>query len=101
MANVKQTENPSDLKRFETQVRVLKHMVANSPKSEVKHFPIHEISQHTGCDERDVLRSLYILEGHKFVTPLPPGDFTSNVWCLTEMGFSAIKRININNATLL
>ncbi len=97
----KTEENPSDVKRYETQISVLKHMVDSSPREQLRQFQVAEIADLVGVEEKDVLRSLYILEGHKFVTPLPPKDFTSKVWSVTESGMSAIRSLNTNNASLL
>ena len=42
-------------------------------------------------DDKETLRYLYILEGQKLVTPVPPGDFTSRNWQITPEGVRALK----------
>lgn len=101
MQGGKNASNPSDMDRFETQVSVLQYMVAQSPTDNVRQFRISDIASQLNRDEKDVQRSLYVLEGHKLVTPMPPGDFTSNSWCVTETGLSAVKSLNSTNASLL
>jgi predicted transcriptional regulator len=92
---------PSDIERYNTQVSVLQFMVEQSPREEVKQFRITDIASQLNKDEKDIQRSLYVLEGHKLVTPMPPGDFTSTSWCVTESGLSAVKSLNSANASLL
>lgn len=101
MASDKNDTEPSDLERYQTQVDVLDFMVKNAARTEVRQFQLRDIADRVKREEKDVLRSLYVLEGHKLVTPLPPGDFTSKTWCVTEMGFTAMKSLNSNNASLL
>jgi hypothetical protein len=101
MQGGKNSSNPSDSDRFEIQVCVLQYMVEQTPQQEVRQFQISDIALNISHDEKDVQRSLYVLEGHKLVTPMPPGDFTSNSWCVTETGLSAVKSLNSNNASLL
>ncbi len=55
---------------------------------------ISEIAERSGLDdEKEVLRSLYILEGAKFVSPNPVGDFTSKIWRITDDGVRAFQTI--------
>ena len=76
------------------QVHVLRKMSEGiRSASEARQFQIDELAQLTGADEKEIQRSLYILEGHKYVTPLPAGDFTSKTWHITDFGISAIKSI--------
>ena len=57
-------------------------------------FSVQEIAKGSLIENKDeTLRSLYILEGQKLVTPFPPGDFTSNNWCLTEIGANIANQI--------
>lgn len=52
---------------------------------------ISELVAHTGIKSSDeVLRALYTLEGKHLVTPEPEGDFTSNLWRITERGVQAL-----------
>ena len=52
---------------------------------------IAEISFTTGIKDNDeVLRALYTLEGKNLVEPEPQGDFTSNVWQITDIGVHAL-----------
>ena len=79
----------------EKQLLVLEKMIEGSGgTSEGKQFQIHELAAMTGHDEREVQRSLYILEGHKYVAPCPPGDFTSKTWQLTKDGQHALEDLN-------
>ena len=56
---------------------------------------IGEVAELSGLkDEKETLRFLYILEGHKLVTPFPPGDFTSKAWQVTDEGLKAWKTIS-------
>lgn len=55
---------------------------------------INDIASRSGLnDERETQRCLYILEGQKLVTPLPPGDFTSKTWQITKDGLRALNTI--------
>lgn len=66
-------------------IAVLRSMV--DEESVGRYFLISEITERSGLeDDRDVQRSLYILEGQKLVAPLPEGDFTSKHWQLTDDG---------------
>jgi len=57
-------------------------------------YHINEIASRSGLnDERETQRCLYILEGQKLVTPLPPGDFTSKTWQITQDGLRALSTI--------
>ena len=59
-----------------------------------RHCQIGEISERSAIrDEKEVLRFLYILEGQKLVSPVPPGDFTSKTWSITKDGAKALKSI--------
>ena len=56
---------------------------------------INEIAELSGLvDEKETQRYLYILEGHKLVTPKPAGDFTSKMWALTDDGVKTFKQIS-------
>lgn len=84
---------------YNTQFELLKHMHTASQKGSVIDvttiFSVAELAEGTPIKDKDeALRSLYILEGQKLVTPFPPGDFTSNNWCLTEMGSEIAGKIN-------
>jgi hypothetical protein len=60
-----------------------------------REFHINEIATQSGLnDERETQRCLYILEGQKLVTPLPPGDFTSKTWQITKDGLRALNTIS-------
>jgi hypothetical protein len=63
------------------------------PDRRGKPYQITEIAGSTGSDEKEVQRSLYVLEGHKLVTPIPEGDFTSKTWQITETGVEALKHL--------
>lgn len=56
---------------------------------------IAEIAEVSGLnDEKEAQRYLYILEGHKLVSPFPPGDFTSKCWQITDEGIKTFKMIS-------
>ena len=44
-------------------------------------------------DDKEVRRHLLILEGQKLVSPFPEGDFTSEMWKITNDGARAAKTI--------
>lgn len=77
------------------QVLVLQRMSeGGSVTDEPRQYHITELANLTGLnDEREIQRSLYILEGHKFVAPYPPGDFTSKTWHITKNGINALEDI--------
>jgi len=77
-----------------SQVHVLQKMCEGvRSAAEARQFQINELAELVGTDEKEIQRSLYILEGHKYVTPLPPGDFTSKTWHITDYGIMAAKNI--------
>lgn len=94
-------ENESNVGKC--QITVLKYMskegtAATNPRQ----FQIAELAELTGLrDEKEVQRSLYILEGHKLVTPCPEGDFTSKTWQITSNGIAALKNLDESNMTML
>jgi hypothetical protein len=48
---------------------------------------VEQVAELSGLgDEKEALRFLYILEGHKLVSPFPKGDFTSKTWQVTDEG---------------
>ncbi len=60
-----------------------------------KEYHIQEIAELCGLkDEKEVQRYLFILEGQKYVSPSPQGDFTSKVWQITSEGARVLKDIN-------
>lgn len=63
-------------------------------------YQVHEICLAVDRDEHDIMRALYILEGHKLVTPFPVGDFTSKIWHLTEEGSKICKKLSLLPKTL-
>lgn len=65
-----------------------------SSNTSVKTIEISEISHSTGINDNDeVLRALYTLEGKSFVTPEPPGSFTSTSWKITDIGCKALQLV--------
>lgn len=73
-------------------LKVLSSEQATTPAGAQYH--INEIAAQSGvADEREIQRCLYILEGQKLVTPLPPGDFTSKTWQITKDGLRALSTI--------
>lgn len=86
----------------ETKVKIPLKMVpefarqeqANGSQSPMSCFKINEIAELSGIkDERETQRYLYILEGHKLVTPLPPGDLTSKNWQITGAGLKTVEQL--------
>jgi hypothetical protein len=77
------------------QLRILQVLASNTaPNERPRQFQMREICDMTGLrDEKDVQRYLFILEGHKYVSPLPPGDFTSKVWQITAEGLKACRSV--------
>jgi hypothetical protein len=77
------------------QINILKVMSREAATTRVgREFHINEIASQSGLnDERETQRCLYILEGQKLVTPLPPGDFTSKTWQITKDGLRALNTI--------
>jgi len=64
-----------------------------------RQFQINEIAELSGvCDEKEVQRYLFILEGQKLVAPFPEGDFTSKVWHITKVGQRALRTIQCSAA---
>jgi len=54
---------------------------------------IQEIAKATGLkDLNEVQRYLYIMEGQQLVAPVPHGDLTSEVWCITTRGHTALEK---------
>lgn len=77
------------------QINVLKVMHQRDGVSRVKNLDINEIAAMSGVrDEKETQRYLYILEGHKLVSPFPVGDFTSKMWFITDEGVRAISSIS-------
>ena len=95
MANSR-AKKTSEGDRSIAQVQVLRKMCegADSPH-QARQYQIQELAAVLGSDEREVQRSLYILEGHKYVAPYPAGDFTSKVWQATEGGLNAIRSMSV------
>lgn len=88
-------ENTSSEKIKTNQIAVLRALSANGwTPTGPRQLQLNEIAQISGLkDEKEVQRSLYILEGHKLVSPTPAGDFTSKIWHITEEGVKIADRI--------
>lgn len=99
MSNEENTEINNE-KRYKSIVSVLKQMCQKSFNTEPKTFQFHEIVSKTGKTEHEVQRALFILEGHKFVSPLPAGDFTSKNWVVTEIGVRALTTLEESTVLL-
>jgi hypothetical protein len=57
---------------------------------------VEHIAKHLALnDNKDLQRYLFILEGQKLVTPVPPGDLTSRFWAITEQGAIALRRARV------
>ena len=92
MGNSKGAKKPIESDRAVAQILVLKAMCDGvCSVHEARQYHIQELASVLGSDEREVQRSLYILEGHKFVSPYPAGDFTSKTWTVTEGGINAVR----------
>lgn len=79
------------------QITILKALYAGSKQAAALKYErdINEIAEMSGlADEKETQRYLYILEGHKLVTPKPAGDFTSKMWALTDDGVKTFKQIS-------
>ncbi len=94
MANQKSAKRGTEGDKAVAQILVLKKMGEGARSvQEARQYQIQELATSLGSDEREVQRSLYILEGHKFVSPYPAGDFTSKTWQITEGGLNAMKNL--------
>lgn len=91
----------SEFQRCQVQLSVFKYMAAGCSKDSIRYFELSEIAEEVAAEEKDVQRSLFVLEGHKLVSPMPPGNLTSRTWCLTETGMAASRSLNQNNMNLL
>ena len=82
---------------YVNQINVLrvfsKPPVRNTPAQAALEMQLEQIAHLSGQDERETQRCLFILEGQKLVTPLPPGDFTSKTWQITTDGVKALRII--------
>ena len=86
----------------DSEVRVLKTLSSRKPSCPVTAsnpeplfskalLEVGEISFASGLRDNDeVLRALYTLEGKNLVSPHPEGDFTSDVWQITDGGLQAL-----------
>jgi hypothetical protein len=75
------------------QITIMKALYTDESSSDYER-DLNEITELSGMeDEKETQRYLYILEGHKIVTPKPAGDFTSKFWALTEDGVKTYKQI--------
>jgi len=91
-ASKKKRLSPSSM----SQIQILNALVSNaSATPEPRRLQINEIAELSGLrDEKETQRFLFILEGQKLVTPLPPGDFTSKTWQITKDGIRALNMIS-------
>jgi hypothetical protein len=96
MSNAK-TKKPPISDAFVHQINILKALsVQRSTSSEVRAVQIEEISELSGvCDDKEIQRYLFILEGQKLVSPQPEGDFTSKMWIITRDGLRVVKRAQL------
>jgi len=100
MANVKNVKkNTDNTNRLVPQLTILKKMSEGAVDAHsIRQFHIDELAAALGGDEGETQRSLFILEGHKFVTPRPEGDFTSKTWQITEGGLQVAKSLAANGS---
>lgn len=91
--NTKSLKHVSD--SYLRQITVLRALAPESkPLATRLEREIAEIAEMSGLgDEKETQRYLYILEGHKLVSPRPSGDFTSKIWAITEDGMKAYRQI--------
>jgi len=92
MVSSKAGRKPSETDRAVAQIVVLRKMCEGADSvHDARQYHIQELANVLNSDEREVQRSLYLLEGHKFVAPYPAGDFTSKTWQITEGGLNAVR----------
>jgi hypothetical protein len=92
-ASKKKTLSPSSL----NQIHILNALAPaqGAQPVEPRRLDIEEITRLSGlADEKETQRFLFILEGHKLVTPIPEGDFTSKIWQITSHGVETLKHIS-------
>ena len=96
VANTKIEKKSANANRIIPQLTILRKMSegVKDPKN-VRQYHIQELAAVLGGDEGEAQRSLFILEGHKFVSPFPEGDFTSKTWQITEGGLQVANSINM------
>jgi hypothetical protein len=96
MSNAK-TKKPIVSDAFVHQINILKALsIQKNTSSEPRAVQIEEISELSGvCDDKEIQRYLFILEGQKLVSPLPEGDFTSKMWIITRDGLRVVKRAQL------
>ena len=96
MSNAK-TKKPIISDAFVHQINILKALsVQRNTSSEPRAVQIEEISELSGvCDDKEIQRYLFILEGQKLVSPQPEGDFTSKMWIITRDGLRVVKRAQL------
>ena len=84
------------ISEYELAVLAMLHdkIISDGENSAFKTIEISELSHSTGINDNDeVLRALYTLEGKSFVTPEPPGSFTSTSWRITDVGCKALQLV--------
>ena len=75
------------------QISILRSMASDGKRMGLE-MEINDIARKSGLnDEKETQRYLYILEGHKLVTPKPEGDFTSKYWKITSDGVKVLKDV--------
>lgn len=95
-------DNPPPVTQMEAvklQIAILEVLAARTSISkETKTEPqsaidIKEIAKEVGLKEiNEVQRYLYIMEGQQLASPVPQGDLTSDVWCITARGYTALEK---------
>jgi uncharacterized protein YqgQ len=81
-----------EVNQLKTQFKILTKLFNITSESQVMHVEISKLMECTGIlDEKEMMRALFILEGHKLVNPNPAGDFTSRYWGITMEGIKLIK----------
>lgn len=72
-----------------------KTAVTSEMQPEEATYTVKEIASGSRLsDPEEVLRTLYIMEGQRMVSPYPEGDFTASHWNLTSYGIDIAEKIN-------
>ncbi|MGI6525243.1 MAG: hypothetical protein ACOX2O_08160 [Bdellovibrionota bacterium] len=100
MTNSKTGKKNNDADRLIPQIALLRKMSEGADAHSVRQYHIQELAAALGSDEGEAQRSLFILEGHKFVSPNPAGDFTSKMWQITEGGLQIARSLATPNRIL-
>ena len=89
----KKKEKPAQPQdNLKLQYKIITKLSELQTQGGVTHVDLGKLASSSDClDEKELMRALFILEGHKLVAPNPAGDFTSRYWGLTVQGFALVK----------